>query len=203
MSQRVKLSVFLLIMGFFLAFIPREPAGRFSVNPGELRRWVNQDTLALTVDEVARLINNETPGITLIDVRNEADFAVCSLPGAVHIPLNGISLPDHKDLLGRREWKNIFYSNGDEASAAALVIAAGLGYKNCYRMKGGLNGWYAVVMNATFSGDRITAKENALFANRSGAGRLFTEYNSLPDSLKSRLFESRLAEKAKLDGGCE
>ncbi len=70
-------------------------------------------------------------------------------------------------------------------------------------MRGGLNGWYAVVMNTSFSGERITARENALFANRFDARKLFTEYNSLPDSLKATLFESRQVEKAKLDGGCE
>ncbi len=190
-------------MGCFLAFIPGKPAGRFVVSPIDMARRVAVDTLSVTVDEVARLINNEAPDITLIDVRSKADFTHCSLPGSVHIPLTALTDPAHAGLLGRKEGRNIFYSNDDEASAAALVIATGLGYKNCTRMRGGLNGWYAVVMNTSFSGERITARENALFANRFDARKLFTEYNSLPDSLKATLFESRQVEKAKLDGGCE
>ncbi len=127
MSPRVQISVFLLVMGCFLAFIPGKPAGRFMVSPVDLARQAAVDTLTVTVDEVARLINNETPDITLIDVRNEADFTHCSLPGSVHIPITALADPAHAGLLGRKEGRNIFYSNDDEASAAALVIADGSG----------------------------------------------------------------------------
>jgi rhodanese-related sulfurtransferase len=203
MNARIQLSVLLVILGCFLVFIPKKQTDKFSVMPGELALWASRDTSSLTVDEVARLINNETPDITLIDIRSADDFNKCNLPGSVNIPLQNLPEKEHIVLLSRRTGINIFYSNGDEASSAALTLASGLGYKNCYRMKGGINEWYAVIMNASFAGEHISAKENALYANRVDARKLFTQYNSLPDSLKTKLFASRQLEKAKLDGGCE
>jgi rhodanese-related sulfurtransferase len=203
MNARIQLSVLLVILGCFLVFIPKKQTGKFSVKPGELALWASSDTSSLSVDDVARLINNETPDITLIDIRNADDFKMCNLPGSVNIPLQNLPDAENIALLSRRTGKNIFYSNGDDASSAALTLVAGLGYKNSYRLKGGINEWYAVVMNTSFSGDHISAKENALYANRFEAKRVFTQYNSLPDSLKTKLFASRQLEKAKLDGGCE
>ena len=203
MEARIQLSVLLVILGCFLVFIPNKQTGKFSVKPGEMALWASKDTSSLSVDDVARMISNETPDITLIDVRNADDFKKCNLPGSVNIPLKNLPDAEHVALLSRRTGKNIFYSNGDEASSAALILSAGLGYKNCSRMRGGLNEWYAQIMNATFSGVFISAKENALFTIRFEAKRLFTQYNSLPDSLKTMLFASRRLEKVKLDGGCE
>jgi rhodanese-related sulfurtransferase len=203
MNGRIQITAFLLILGSFLAFIPQKKPDRFAVKSNELAQWAVADTFILSVDEVATLINREVRDVTLIDVRSEEDFRTCNLPGSVHIPLEKIADPVHRDILNRRTGKNIFYSNGDEKSAAALTFAAGLGYKNNFRMKGGLNEWFSVVMHSAFTGERLTAGENALFGNRYDARKLFTEYNSLPDSLKSKLFVSRQVEKAKLDGGCE
>lgn len=193
----------MLLTGCFLAFIPSRKKDSFTLKPGHLAHWAASDTSSFTADEVARMIVNEVPGITLIDIRSGEDFNTCRLPAAMHIPFSDLLNPANRELLNRRTGKNIFYSNGDEISAAALTLTTGLGYPNCYRLKGGLNGWYEVVMNASFTGDRITASENALFGTRADAGRLFTEYNSLPDSLKPKLFVSRQLATAKLDGGCE
>jgi rhodanese-related sulfurtransferase len=203
MNARIQLSVLLVLLGSFLVLIPQKQTGKFIVKPRELAVWASTDTSFLPVDDVARLINNETPDITLIDVRNAEDFKKCNLPGSVNIPVQNLPDKENIPLLSRRTGTNIFYSNGDELSAAALTLAAGLGYKNCTCMKGGINEWVAVIMNVSFAGVHISAKENALFANRVDAKRLFIQYNSLPDSLKTKMFVSRRLEQAKLDGGCE
>ena len=70
-------------------------------------------------------------------------------------------------------------------------------------MKGGLNEWFTTVMNSNFTGDRISARENALFETRTNARKLFTEINSLPDSLKMKFIEAKHIAVKKLDGGCE
>jgi hypothetical protein len=70
-------------------------------------------------------------------------------------------------------------------------------------MKGGLNEWFTSVMNGNFTGDKISARENALFENRMSARKMFTEINSLPDSLKQKFLESKHIAAKKLDGGCE
>ena len=54
-------------------------------------------------------------------------------------------------------------------------------------MEGGITEWITTVIETKFSGDRITARENALFETRRRAGEMFTELNSLPDSLKTQV----------------
>ena len=56
-------------------------------------------------------------------------------------------------------------------------------------MKGGLNEWFNTVMNSSFTGERISARENALFETRTRAKKMFTEMNSLPDSLKLKFIQ--------------
>jgi hypothetical protein len=70
-------------------------------------------------------------------------------------------------------------------------------------MEGGLNKWYADVMNSDFSGKTITARENALYETRYKARKIFRDINSLPDSLKLLYLASKEIERKKLDGGCE
>jgi hypothetical protein len=70
-------------------------------------------------------------------------------------------------------------------------------------MKGGLNEWFNTVMNSNFTGERISARENALFETRTRAKKSFNEMNSLPDSLKLKFILSKHIAVKKLDGGCE
>ncbi len=70
-------------------------------------------------------------------------------------------------------------------------------------MAGGLSEWINTIMETRFSGERISARENALFEIRSKAGKLFSELNTLPDSLKVKFMESKKFSAKKLDGGCE
>jgi hypothetical protein len=78
-----------------------------------------------------------------------------------------------------------------------------MNYNNTYVMTGGLNEWFSTVMNSNFSGDRISARENALYETRTRARQMFIEVNSLPDSLKMKFLESKHIAARKLDGGCE
>jgi len=203
MNPRIRISLFLLLACIFLIFFTARESGRFRVTPAYLAAWASTDTSVVTVDAVVRFLLEETPGILLVDVREEGAFTENSLPGAIRIPMGKIGAPEFRDLLNGRTGKRIFYSNGDDASTAALTLAAGLGYRNCYRMAGGMNAWFETVMNASFSGERISARENALLTSRFEARRLFIRYNSLPDSLKPQIFAARQLERKKLDGGCE
>ena len=58
-------------------------------------------------------------------------------------------------------------------------------------------------MNSSFSGEKISARENALFENRMKARTMYNEINSLPDSLKMKFIEAKHTAAKKLDGGCE
>jgi hypothetical protein len=63
--------------------------------------------------------------------------------------------------------------------------------------------WERTILDTEFSGERITARENALYETRRRAGEMYMEFSSLPDSLKSRFLDSKKFSAKKLDGGCE
>jgi rhodanese-related sulfurtransferase len=203
MNIREKLSIILLCLGLLLAILPLRTTRSFTGKPEELlTRSLDNESL-LNVDQVARFIVNEDPGIVIIDLRPSDEFMKFSIPGAINIPWSDMTMRDPSLFLGTGETRNIFYSNGDLISGYAVAFAGGLGYRNCYSMKGGMNEWIRTVMNTKFSGDKISARENAIFEARARAGRLFTEMNSLPDSLKIKYLNSKKFNPKKLDGGCE
>jgi len=139
----------------------------------------------------------------IVDLRSPEEYMKFTIPGAVNIPWPELTEKDPSLYLMAGESKNIFFSNGDLSSNYAVVYAAGLGYGNCFAMKGGMNEWIRTVMNTKFSGEKISARENAVFEARTRAARLFTEMNSLPDSLKIKYLNSKKFNPKKLDGGCE
>jgi rhodanese-related sulfurtransferase len=202
MVTRVNFSILLILLGSLLAILPLRATRSLSGDPGKLLSQTLDNSFVLTVDQVARFISDEDPTIHLIDLRSPEEYMKSGLPGSVNVPYSELLTRDPATYLGSGNIKNIFYSNGSINSGYAHVIATGLGYKNCYSMKGGINEWMITIMNATFSGEKITARENAIFEARTKAGKLFTELNALPDSLKIKYLNSKRFNPKKLDGGC-
>jgi rhodanese-related sulfurtransferase len=157
----------------------------------------------MSVDQVAHLLVSEDSSILLIDLRSPDEFKRFNIPGSLNIPYNELIENDLSVYLGAASIKKIFYSNGDFDSNFAVTFAEGLGYNNNYAMQGGLNEWFNTVMNSNFKGERISARENALFETRTRARKLFAEINSLPDSLKGKSLRGKHFDRKKLDGGCE
>jgi len=203
MNTREKLSIVLLILGVILALLPLTGSRSLSVRPDRLLLEALDEKSWFTVDQVARFVATEDTSVQLIDLRPAEEFSRLNIPGSVNIPYDRFIDIAPGTILGGSNMKNILYSNGDIDANNAFVIARGLKIKNVYVMKGGLNEWFNTLMNSRFTGDRISARENALFENRRRAGNMFTEINSLPDSLKKKYFESKHLSAKKLDGGCE
>ena len=203
MNSRFKISILLAGVGVLLAFLPFNAARSFQLKPSELLEAAQNGNNLFSVDEVARFVNNEDTTVQLIDVRTNSEFMESTIPGSINIPFDDLLNPDWEGYLNQNQVRNIFYSNDDELSTMAWTITTGLGYTNNFVMEGGLNEWYKTVMLSKFEGNKITPRENALFENRYKARRMFTEMNSLPDSLKRRYLEAKRLEESQLDGGCE
>ena len=203
MNAREKLSVILLSLGLILALLPLSSNRSFNTRPHKVLEAVLDQNTYLTADQVARLVASEDNAVQLIDVRSLEEFGAFNIPGSINLPYSGFLDNDPERILGNKKTKYIFYSNGDQYSSYALAIAKGLKYNNTYVMKGGLNEWFSTVMTSSFAGERITARENALFETRMRARKMFSEINSMPDSLKQKFIEARHIAAKKLDGGCE
>jgi rhodanese-related sulfurtransferase len=203
METRKKFSALLIILGILLALLPLSGNRSFNVKPDTLLPEVLDEEMSFTVDQIAEFLVREDSTVQLIDLRSPDESKRMTMPGAVNIPYKDFIKKDPEIFLGDKAIKNVFFSNGDIESSYALVFARGLGYRNTYAIKGGVTEWISTIVEARFTGDRITARENALFETRRRAGDMFTELNSLPDSLKTRFLESKRFSAKKLDGGCE
>jgi rhodanese-related sulfurtransferase len=203
MNTRKKLSVILLGLGIILALLPLTGNRSFTVRPQKLLSEALDEKSWFTVDQVARFVATEDTSIQLIDLRSSEEFNRMNLPGSLNIPYDKFIEIAPGVFPASDNQKYILYSNGDYDSNNAYIIARGLKLNNVYVMKGGLNEWFNSVMNSRFTGERISARENALYENRRLAGKMFTEINSLPDSLKKKYYEARHVAAKKLDGGCE
>ena len=203
MNIREKFSAGLLSLGIILTLLPLSAGRSFIIKPEKLISELFDEKTYLTVDQVAKFLVTEDSTIMIYDLRTPEEFKNMNIPGSVNIPYADLLNNKHDLYLSDRSIKKIFYSNGDFDSNYAYAIARGLNYSNVYVMKGGMNEWFNTVMNSSFSGERISARENALFETRFRARKIFTDINSLPDSLKIKYFEARHIAATKLDGGCE
>lgn len=203
MTTREKLSVALVLVGIIIAILPIGATRTLTGSPEKILLHSVSEDSEYTVDQVARMLVSEDSTLRLIDIRPASEFMEFSIPGAINIPYTEIIDRNPETYLLKGDMKNIFVSNGSLNAGYAIVIAAGLGYENCAIMKGGMNEWINTVLNARFSGDVISARENALFEVRTRATRLFSEFNALPDSLKAKYLDSKRFDPKKLDGGCE
>jgi rhodanese-related sulfurtransferase len=203
MNTREKFSVGLLCLGLILALLPLSSNRSFTVKPNKLLSEVLDENTFYSVDQVARFVVSEDKTVQIIDLRTPEEFRSMNIPGSINIPYNNLFDNDPGRFLNNGNIKTIFYSNGDFDSNYAFTLAKGLNFKNIYVMKGGLNEWFNSVMNSSFTGERISARENSLYETRSRAKNLFIEINSLPDSLKMKFIESKRIAAKKLDGGCE
>jgi rhodanese-related sulfurtransferase len=203
METRRKFSVLLILLGILLALLPLSANRSFIVKPGMLLSDVLGKEASFTVDQVAEFIVREDSTVQLIDLRSPDESKELTMPGAINISYRDFVKKDPEIFFNDKNIKNVFFSTGDIESSYALVFARGLGYSNTYTMEGGVREWIRTIIEAKFTGDRLTARENALFETRRRAGDMFTELNSLPDSLKTRFLESTKFSAKKLDGGCE
>lgn len=203
MNSRVKFSIVLICLGLILALLPPSGNSSFIVQPQNLLSEMLDNNTYYSVDQVARFIVSEDSTVQIIDLRTPGEYEKANIPGSINIPYNKLIDTNPGIILNNGKSRNIFYSNGDFDSNYALAIARGLNIKNTYVMKGGLNEWFNTVMNSSFTGEKISARENSLFETRTIAKKMFTEMNSLPDSLKVKFFQAKHLTAKKLDGGCE
>lgn len=203
MNARIFLSVNIIAISIILLLYPERENSKTQLSPLQEVHNLQQTGQFIDVDKAARLINESDTNYQFIDLRASEEFLAFNLPGSINIPLNELLEPEWQGYLKQEERINILYANGDLYSNLALALLSSKGYTGNIALKGGLNEWYAVVMNTEFKGGRITARENALYENRTKAKILFTQINSLPDSLKNNFLEAKLLTEQELIGGCE
>ena len=201
-SLRVQVSVLLVAFAAFAWILPDRNRSASELLPSEMITALSVGTEVLTVDQVARYVVNEDETIQLIDIRQTSEFLSSHIPGAINIPFEDILDPDWSGYMNDPSRTAVLYANGSTLAAEAWMLCSQVGY-NVKIMDGGMNKWFELVMESEFTGEQITATENALFENRYKARHFFTTINSLPDSLKIAFQEVKNKKESELVGGCE
>ena len=92
-----------------------------------------------TIDDVTRRqAAGET--LTLVDVREESEFAKGHIPGSIHLG-KGVIERDIEDKLPNPATELILYCGGGYRSALAADNLQKMGYTNVLSMDGGWRGW--------------------------------------------------------------
>ena len=139
----------------------------------------------------------------MVDVRPADQYLAAHIPGAINLPVSILLNPEYGGYLSEPGKTIVFYSNGNTMASEAWMLTIQSGFGNSKIMEGGMNEWYRVIMESEFTGERITAAENAVYEVRYNARKFFIQMNSLPDSLKTAFLEVKMKKEAELVGGCE
>ena len=91
------------------------------------------------VDEVKNKMDRGGK-FTLVDVREESEFAKDHLPGAIHLG-KGIIERDIEARVPDLDTEIVLYCGGGFRSALAADNLQKMGYKNVISMDGGIRGW--------------------------------------------------------------
>ena len=83
---------------------------------------------------------NEGKSFTLIDVREEREFAAGHIPGAIHLS-KGVIERDIESSIPDQDERLVLYCGGGYRSAIAAESLVAMGYTNVISMDGGWRGW--------------------------------------------------------------
>jgi rhodanese-related sulfurtransferase len=110
-------------------------------NPGflaivdEARGRISETDVATIRDRLAK-----GEELTLIDVREESEYAAGHLPGAIHIG-RGVIERDIESKIPDHDQEIVLYCGGGFRSALAADNLQKMGYTNVISMDGGFTGW--------------------------------------------------------------
>jgi rhodanese-related sulfurtransferase len=114
----------------------------------------------ITPLEAAELLKKDSNAV-LIDVRNPAEVAEVSVPGAMLIPLDQLSLRI-RELEGKTPLLFMCRSGGRSSVAASIAEKAGL--RDVHNVTGGITLWESSGLHVVHGGSRGFAHQNTLTA---------------------------------------
>ena len=146
MRVRFVLSIVLVCMGLVAAILPQKQNSSLELDAQQLLNEIQLENYVISVDEMANALINNDPEYQLIDVRSEADYKAYNLPGSLNIPFDSLFSETWAPYIDQVARKNVFYSNGTTLANQAWMLTRQKGYKNNYILRGGLNNWYATII---------------------------------------------------------
>ncbi len=198
------LGALLILVALGLVFLPTT-AHEDQIPPEKLLTEVMSQSRFISPDLVASRLIDEDPAILLVDVRQARAYESYTLPGAVNIPLEDILKEEWRPYFDQRSMDVVFFSNGDLYADQAWILCTRLGYKHLYVMEGGLNRWFAQIMQPEMPQATAPTEAFDLYSFRKGASIYFgggaPEQNT-SDASQENIQIIRREKKTVTAGGC-
>ncbi|HHB78965.1 MAG TPA: rhodanese-like domain-containing protein [Saprospiraceae bacterium] len=97
-------------------------------------------------DQIAEKIMSGDPSILLVDLRDSAQYAKYSLPGAMNIPYGKILDDDYVGYFDQDQFDVVLFSNDHLISEQSWIILTSKNFKNMHVLKGGLNEFFNTII---------------------------------------------------------
>ena len=204
MKIRFILSIVLVSLGLVAAILPQSKNSSVELDAQQLLSELQQENHMIPMDEMANALINNDPEYQLIDLRTEAEFNQYNLPGSINIPFAKLFDDEFAPYMDQIARKNVFYSNGTSLSSEAWLLTKQKGFKNNYILKGGLNEWYATIIEPEAPTSINGEEAINIYQARLGAKQFFTGGGLANMSSSSTAAKNPVPKKKKkmVSGGC-
>ena len=205
MSKRyILLAVLLLASAYGLTLLPEKVAHN-QIPAKEFLREIYNPARYLSTHQIAKRLIERDPSIFLVDVRTAYEFEEYAIPGAFNIPLENILEKEWVDYLNQDGMDVVLYSNGDIYADQAWALIAQQGVNNLYLMKGGVNQWFATIIQPVAPSETAPSEAFDLFAFEKAASIYFggssvNVESSAPTEKKTVVVRKK--KKKAAEGGC-
>jgi hypothetical protein len=185
----------ILVLGLILAALPDRKTSLLNeaADPAYQRAHPIE---RITSDELAFHIMDGDRRLLPVDVRDAADFAKTSLPGAVNIQPATMLGKEWRDVLSQEQNRKVFFAPDEVAAVHAATLATMLGYKNVAVLQGGLDGFNHTILQASTPAEGLPEIELETARFRARAA---TEIATL---IKQRGGVKSVRRIKKVQGGC-
>lgn len=204
MKARFILSIVLVCLGLIAAVLPQKQNSSMELDAKQLLNEIQLETYIISIDEMANAMINNDPEYQLIDVRSKEEYEKFSLPGAMNIPFDNLFDDEWAPYIDQVARKNVFYCNGTTQASEAWVLTRQKGFQNNYILRGGLNNWFATIIEP--DEPLSTNDEDAIFQYqaRLGAKQFFTGAGAADNSSNKKKAKKPVPRRKKkmVAGGC-
>lgn len=203
------IALVLVLLAAGLVLLPKYEKHE-GISPDKLLSNAISPERYISTDELADKIVNQDPSFLLIDVRDENSFKKNALPDAINIPLNKLLDEESESYLNQDEYDIILYSNDNFHADQAWIICNRLAYKNHRVLKGGINKWFATIINPEKPTENMPKTSYDLYSFRKAAsmyfGVAYPEQKQASQSTTKKAPKKRVTLKKKkkmaAEGGC-
>lgn len=204
MKARYILSIVLVSLGLIAAILPQKKNSSLELDAQQLLSEIQLENYIISIDEMANAMINNDPEYQLIDVRPKEEYEKFSLPGAMNIPFENLFDEEWAPYVDQVARKNVFYCNGTTLASEAWMLTRQKGFQNNYILRGGLNNWYATIIEPD-EPSSINGEEDIFqYQARIGAKQFFTGAGAADNSSNKKKAKKPVPRRKKkmVAGGC-